>query len=135
MIRVFNDHGDRTDRKKARLKYLVDRWGIEKFLDETAEATGVSPAACAAFGMRSAAGRSTGMAISGFTHSEKPGFRYIGVGVPVGKLSVAQMRAVADIAERYGRGEMRFTVWQNLLLPHIATENVEDVTAALAAMD
>jgi ferredoxin-nitrite reductase len=35
MIRVFSENGDRTDRKKARLKYLVDRWGIEKFLEET----------------------------------------------------------------------------------------------------
>ena len=35
MIRVFNENGDRTDRKKARLKYLVDRWGVEKFLAET----------------------------------------------------------------------------------------------------
>ena len=35
MIRVFIEHGDRTDRKKARLKYLVDKWGMEKFLAET----------------------------------------------------------------------------------------------------
>ena len=35
MIRVFIEHGDRTDRKKARLKYLIDKWGVEKFLDET----------------------------------------------------------------------------------------------------
>ena len=35
MIRVFSENGDRTDRKKARLKYLVDRWGVEKFLEET----------------------------------------------------------------------------------------------------
>ena len=35
MIRVFSENGDRTDRKKARLKYLVDRWGVEKFLAET----------------------------------------------------------------------------------------------------
>ena len=35
MIRVFIEHGDRTDRKKARLKYLVDRWGVEKFIVET----------------------------------------------------------------------------------------------------
>src|SRR6185295_19491658 len=35
MIRVFNENGDRTDRKKARLKYLVDKWGMEKFLAET----------------------------------------------------------------------------------------------------
>ena len=35
MLRVFIEHGDRTDRKKARLKYLVDKWGVEKFLAET----------------------------------------------------------------------------------------------------
>ena len=35
MLRVFIEHGDRTDRKKARLKYLLDQWGFDKFLDET----------------------------------------------------------------------------------------------------
>src|SRR5207247_10217215 len=35
MISVFAANGDRTDRKKARLKYLIDKWGIEKFLAET----------------------------------------------------------------------------------------------------
>src|SRR6185312_1149063 len=35
MIRVFSEHGDRTNRKKARLKYLLDKWGFEKYLEET----------------------------------------------------------------------------------------------------
>ena len=35
MIRVFAAHGDRTNRKKARLKYLLEKWGVEKFLEET----------------------------------------------------------------------------------------------------
>ena len=35
MLRVFNEHGDRTNRKKARLKYLLEKWGVEKFLGET----------------------------------------------------------------------------------------------------
>src|ERR1017187_1644361 len=35
MICVFNENGDRTDRKKARLKYLVDKWGVDEFLAET----------------------------------------------------------------------------------------------------
>jgi len=35
MIRVFIENGDRTDRKKARLKYLIDKWGPERFLTET----------------------------------------------------------------------------------------------------
>src|SRR6266700_364895 len=35
MIRVFAEDGDRTDRKKARLKYLINRWGVDRFLSET----------------------------------------------------------------------------------------------------
>ena len=34
IVRVFIDHGDRTDRKKARLKYVLDAWGLDKFLAE-----------------------------------------------------------------------------------------------------
>ncbi len=36
ILRVFIDHGDRTDRKRARLKYLIERWGIEKLVSEAA---------------------------------------------------------------------------------------------------
>ncbi|HEX9881238.1 MAG TPA: NirA family protein, partial [Hyphomicrobium sp.] len=35
IVRVYLEHGDRTDRKKARLKYLLDRWGFDRMLDET----------------------------------------------------------------------------------------------------
>ncbi len=35
MIRVFIENGDRTNRKKVRLKYLIDSWGIERFVDES----------------------------------------------------------------------------------------------------
>jgi ferredoxin-nitrite reductase len=34
IVRVFIDHGDRTDRKKARLKYVLDAWGHDRFLAE-----------------------------------------------------------------------------------------------------
>jgi ferredoxin-nitrite reductase len=34
VVRVFIDHGNRTDRTKARLKYLLDDWGFPRFLDE-----------------------------------------------------------------------------------------------------
>ena len=44
-----------------------------------------------------------------------------------------QMRAVADIAERFGNGEIRPTVWQNLVIPHLATEHLDSAKAALLA--
>ena len=42
IVRVFTANGDRTDRKKARLKYLLDAWGFEKFLAEVEKVLGRS---------------------------------------------------------------------------------------------
>ena len=40
VVRVFIDHGDRTDRTKARLKYVLDKIGVEKFLELMEEKLG-----------------------------------------------------------------------------------------------
>lgn len=131
MIRVFNEHGDRTDRKKARLKYLVDRWGIEKFLEETEKRLvfplmRVPPAECEP---RSAVDRHGHL---GVHPQRQTGLFYIGVAIPVGRLTVAQMRAIAGIADAFGSGEIRLTVWQNLILPNIPAEKLEAARHAIA---
>ena len=61
-------------------------------------------------------------------HAEKSEDRfYIGVALPVGKLLPEQMRGLAALAQRYGDGDIRLTVWQNLLLSGIAGGDVEAV--------
>jgi len=132
MIRVFNDHGDRTDRKKARLKYLVDKWGMEKFLAETEKRLAFPlihfPAeACEPRKPIDRAGH------IGVHAQSQPGHHYIGVVVPVGRLPVAQALAIADIADRFGSGEVRLTVWQNLVIPNVATEHLEAAKEAVLA--
>jgi ferredoxin-nitrite reductase len=132
MIRVFNENGDRTDRKKARLKYLIDRWGMEKFLEEV-EARLAFPLLrfpAAECEPRAAVDQHGHL---GVHPQQQPGLSYIGVAVPVGRLSPAQMRVVSAIAEEYGSGEIRLTVWQNLLLPNIANKDVEAARRALAS--
>jgi ferredoxin-nitrite reductase len=56
----------------------------------------------------------------------------MGVAVPVGRLSAEQMRAIADIADVYGSGEIRLTAWQNLILPNISTSQLEAAQRAIA---
>jgi ferredoxin-nitrite reductase len=132
IVRVFNENGDRTDRKKARLKYLIDRWGVEKFLQETEKRLTFplihfSAKDCEA---RTPIDRAGHIGV----HSQKqPGLFYIGVSVPVGRLPVEQMLAIAEIAERFGNGQIRLTVWQNLVIPNIAAEQLEVAKAALLA--
>jgi ferredoxin-nitrite reductase len=132
MIRVFSENGDRTDRKKARLKYLVARWGLAKFVEETEKRLAFPllrfPAeSCEP---RKPIDRSGHI---GIHPQRQPGLYYIGVAVPVGRLPVSQMIALADIADRFGTGELRLTVWQNLILPNIELDNLEAATESLLA--
>ncbi len=40
VVRLFRDHGNRSDRKRARIKYLVHDWGVERFREELTKYTG-----------------------------------------------------------------------------------------------
>ena len=132
MIRVFAERGDRTDRKKARLKYLVDKWGIEKFVAKAEKLLAyplirVPASACEPRRHIDRAGH------IGVHPQSQPSLHYIGVSVPVGRLPVDQMLALALIAESCGSGELRLTVWQNLILPNIPTAKLEAAKAAILA--
>ena len=132
MIRVFADNGDRTDRKKARLKYLVYRWGVDRFLAETEKRLAfplirLSAEECEPRYRIDRAGH------IGVHQQIQPNLNYVGVSVPVGRLPVAQMLALADVADQFGTGELRLTVWQNLLIPNISEDRIEAALAAIRA--
>jgi len=57
-----------------------------------------------------------------------------GIGEVPGDCSADQMDALADLAERYGHGEIRVTHEQNLVLPHVALDDAPAVHAGLAAV-
>jgi ferredoxin-nitrite reductase len=132
MIRVFHENGDRTDRKKARLKYLIDRWGVEKFIEETEKRLAFP---LLRFPLEECEPRRAvdQQGHLGVHRQRQEGLFYVGIAVPVGRLSVAQMRAVASVADEFGSGEIRLTVWQNLILPNIPADKLEVARQALAA--
>src|SRR5215472_6075701 len=132
MIRVFIENGDRTDRKKARLKYLVDRWGTERFIEETEKKLAFP---LIRFSAESCEPRQVinRAAHIGVYKQLQQDLHYIGVSIPVGRLPVTQMRALADIAEECGNGELRLTVWQNLLIPNIPSGRLDAAISALRA--
>jgi ferredoxin-nitrite reductase len=132
MIRVFCANGDRTDRKKARLKYLVDKWGVEKFLAETEKRLAFPLLRYSAEDCEPRKPIDRAAHIGVHPQSD-PHQNYIGVAVPVGRLPVEQMFAIAEIAERYGSGEIRLTVWQNLIIPNISTNDLESAKAKILA--
>jgi ferredoxin-nitrite reductase len=125
IVRVFIANGDRTDRKKARLKYVLDAWGLDRFLAEVESRLGAKLTRLADDKV-SAPNRQDRQAHIGFHPQKQPGKVWAGVALPVGKLTCAQMRGLARIAADLGDGDVRLTVWQNLIL-----SGVEDKNAAL----
>ena len=133
VVRVFIDNGDRTNRAKARLKFVLDAWGFEKFLAAMEERLGakLTRVPAEAIAPRPAFDR---LAHVGVRAQKQPGLCWIGVALPVGKLTADQMRGLAGIAKDFGDGDLRLTVWQNLLISGVATRDIEAVEAAVAAI-
>jgi ferredoxin-nitrite reductase len=134
IVRLFIDHGDRTDRKRARLHYLIERWGIEKCL---AEAAAHLPFAWRFAPLERCEPRAPvdKHGHIGVHRQSQPGLFYIGVVLPVGRLEGWQLRGLADIAERIGSGTLRLTVWQNLLISDIPEARLDEAIAAIEALD
>jgi ferredoxin-nitrite reductase len=130
IVRVFIDHGDRTDRKKARLKYVLDAWGHDKFLAEVEAKLGRNLVRLPTDKV-SAPNRQDRKAHVGIHAQRQPGKVWAGVVLPVGKMTVEQMRGLAKIARELGDGDIRLTVWQNLLISGIAEANAELVETCL----
>src|SRR6185312_3503282 len=130
IVRVFIDTGDGTNRLKARLKYVLDSMGVGPFMVAVEERFGrkLTRAPKDAIAPRSAFGR---MAHIGAHKQKQAGLNWIGVVLPVGKLTAEQMRGLARIAHDLGDGEIRLTVWQNLLLSGVRDENVALASVAI----
>jgi ferredoxin-nitrite reductase len=131
IVRVYIDHGNRTDRTKARLKYLLDAWGLEKFLEAVEQKLGRPLDRIDARKIKERIPPDR-MAHLGVHPQKQPGLNWIGVVLPSGKLTAQQMRGLADVAGRLGDGDLRLTVWQNLILSGVADDKVP---AAVQAID
>ena len=136
ILRVFIRDGDRTNRKKARLKYIIESRGLDGFRDDVEallktklrrlppDSPIIKPRQFSQQG-HSHVG----------THPQKQtGLYYIGASVPVGQMTDKQMEKVAQLSETYGTGEVRLTVWQNFLIPNIPEAFVPTVCKQLEKM-
>ena len=131
IVRVFIDLGDRTNRLKARLKYVHRRHGhgeIPRARRGEARPR-LYPRAAGSAG--AAARLSTARRISACTGRSRTGLNWIGVALPLGKVTCEQMRGLAKIAHDLGDGDIRLTVWQNLLISGVPDDKVALATAAI----
>ncbi len=120
--------------RPPRLRELVQDWGVEKYLDLVEQKLGYalrpSPLAPLPLGERGI--RSFEVYEHLGIHPQKQsGLFYIGVVVPLGRLTVAQVQGLGNLAKQYGGGALRLTPYQNLLITDIAEADIEEVTEAI----
>jgi NAD(P)H-nitrite reductase large subunit len=125
ITRIFRDHGSRASRVRARLAFLIEDRGIGWFRSEL-ERRWDRPLLRAGADLR----KKHHVDHLGI-HPQKrragdegePLF-YVGCLVPVGRITSAQMRQVADIAQRYGNGDVRLTTGQNLIIANVPESRI-----------
>lgn len=128
ILRIFRDESDRKDRQKARLMWLVEKYGVEDFKKAVVKEVdsykrGVKiedaqPAPTEPFERRE---------LLGVHDQPQEGLARVGILVPTGRLSVEECRDLADLADKYSNGEIRLTVEQNVLLPNVDKSKVDNL--------
>lgn len=128
---VFRDEGNRENRRRARLKFLVEQWELPRFRDavesrlrrklrraEQPEAAPVTARDRTHLGIHRQRGDSS---------------HYCGIAIVGGRTSADRLRILAELAEKHGRGRIRTTNTQNIILLDIESENVDSLKHELTA--
>jgi NAD(P)H-nitrite reductase large subunit len=121
---IFRDHGLREARNKARLAFLIEHWGVQKFRQELERRLG-RPLLSAGRDARIV--KKT--AHTGAFRQKQRGLNYVGLTVPVGRIKTEQLFGVARLAEAYGNGDIRLTVNQDLIIPNVPDAKMRDLIA------
>ena len=128
---AFRDYGYRRSRTRARLKFLLADWGPERFRSvlEKEYLSAPLPDGPPPPAPRSARRDHVGVI------AQADGLFAVGAAPDAGRLSGTVLAAVADLAERYGNGEIRTTTSQQIVVLGVPGEDVETMVSGLAAAD
>lgn len=117
---IYRDYGYRQKRHRARLKFLIADWGVERFKEKLVEHFGELPTR----GENPEQDWNAGY-FYGVHEQKQKGKSYFGLSIPVGRLSSDELFELARISKRYGNGEVRTCNSQNIVIPNIPNEQVD----------
>src|SRR6266542_4300882 len=121
----------RENREKARLKFLflAHGWTAQRFQEELERRIG--------FHLDPAVHKDPPDDVYrdhvGIHDQKQSGYCHVGLPVLRGRLTPGQMRTLADVADRYGSGELRTTSMQNILIPNVRRERAQALARAIEA--
>ncbi|HYO40382.1 MAG TPA: nitrite/sulfite reductase [Nocardioidaceae bacterium] len=126
VISVFRDYGYRRLRSRARLKFLVQDWGVARFR-EVLETTYLHRPLvdCPSPPVPARTGDHIGVT------EQKDGRFFVGVAPTVGRVDGTTLSRLADLAEEHGSGRVRTTPYQKLLILDVEPDHVESLVQSL----
>lgn len=124
---VFRDHGPRGQRTRARLRHLIDDRGIAWMRAEVAQRLGMKLLDAGTDLRKPHHVDHLGIHPQKTTPGLEPRYS-VGLLVPVGRITSEQMRGVADLATRYGSGDVRLTVQQNVVITDVPEGRIGALT-------
>jgi sulfite reductase (ferredoxin) len=126
VVGIFRDYGYRRLRNRARLKFLVADWGVEKFREVLEkEYLGGTLLDGPAPQLPDKPVDHIGV------HQQRDGRHYVGAAPVVGRVSGGQLARLADVVEAHGSGRVRLTPYQKLLVLDVPSERTEPLVEAL----
>ncbi|AIQ71292.1 nitrite/sulfite reductase [Paenibacillus graminis] len=125
VVTLFRDYGYREKRHHARLKFLVADWGAEKFKSKLIEAVGGLPSR----GEDQTVGWQAAY-FDGVHPQVQEGLSYVGLNVPVGRMTSDELEQLAGLAEQYGEGKLRTTMTQNIIISGVPDDKLEALLEA-----
>jgi sulfite reductase (ferredoxin) len=127
---LFRDYGYRRARNRARLKFLVADWGVEKFREVLEKKYLKRRLADGPPAPKSKAAHRDHVGV----HRQNDGLLYVGFPLLAGRTHADQAAAVAELSRRYGKGRVRLTTQQKMVILDIPEDRVEDLVDELAAL-
>jgi sulfite reductase (ferredoxin) len=153
IIRVFDRHGERAKRLKARMKFLIKELGRDEFLRLVDEEKKALPFHTYEIDTTAFEGPITEPLLeapsvtiddveafeawkkSNVIAQKQAGYVAIGVKVLLGDFYTDKARLLADLIKNYGANELRFSLRQNIVLRNIKEENLAFFYQELAKLD
>jgi ferredoxin-nitrite reductase len=130
VLRTFRELGYRHNRHEVRFRFLLDRLGPERVLEEIERRLGSRLERFERVPKRPSREED----FVGWFAQKQPGLWAVGVCIPVGRLPWDKFDGLADVARRYGGGTLRTTHDQNLLIPDVPEHRRGAAACAIARL-
>ncbi|HHL40167.1 MAG TPA: hypothetical protein ENJ37_06645 [Deltaproteobacteria bacterium] len=154
VMNLFDKHGNRRNKHKARLRFVIEKYGERKFLDlyrrelDAVRSSGPRPMALRPVPrLRDVGAVEAGEPPAGFDErgfelwrasnvreQKQPGFHYARIRLELGDIEAPVLRRLADVVERFGEGTLRTGHDQNLMIRWLREEELRPLFAALAEL-